>query len=190
MEKVKLSEPKASLYPVPVTLLTCSDGIRTNIITVSWTGILSSSPPIIYVSIRPERFSYHLLEIFNKFCLNIPSEENLQQVDFCGNNTGELKDKSKECNFSLIDLQDEYPKAIENCKHNLFCDITQKIEFGSHTAFISIIKYEYIDVDISNGDHEFFYEKIKPIAYCRKRYYSIGNYLGDYGFTKKNIKEF
>ena len=45
------------LAPVPAVLVGCGDGRthRYNLITVAWTGIVCSAPPMISVSIRPER---------------------------------------------------------------------------------------------------------------------------------------
>ena len=181
MEKQMLENPKASLYPVPVTLVTCSDAEKCNIITISWTGIMCSSPPIIYVSVRPERYSYKLLEASKRFCLNIPSTELLSKVDYCGNIRGENVNKSEVCGFELVDLVTGYPKAIKQCKHHLFCDIIDQVILGSHNAFIAEVKHEFIDTDCYIGDHKFDYEQIDPIAYCRKDYYSLGNKLGKYG---------
>lgn len=183
--KIRLSEPKASLYPVPVTLVTCFDGPETNVLTVSWTGILCSVPPIIYVSVRPERYSYQLLERRGKFCLNIPPIELLEKVDYCGNRTGASVIKWKDCSFTMVGLEESYPKAIKECKHHLFCDIINQINFGTHTAFIAKVIHEYVDEDILRGDHVFDYSAIKPIAYCRKDYYSLGEKMGTYGFSNK-----
>ena len=79
MEKIQFSTPKASLYPVPVALVTCYNENKTNIITISWTGIMCSNPPTIYISVRPERYSYKLLSKYRKFCLNIPSTVQLRR---------------------------------------------------------------------------------------------------------------
>jgi hypothetical protein len=35
------------LYPVAVTLVTCEDKIIPNIISICWTGVMCSGPPIV-----------------------------------------------------------------------------------------------------------------------------------------------
>ena len=181
MVKKKLEKPKASLYPVPVALVTCGDS---NIITIAWTGIMCSTPPIIYISVRPERYSHRLLKENRRFCLNIPSIDILSAVDYCGNVSGESTDKSKICGFELLGLIEGYPKAIKQCKHHLFCDIREQMELGSHDVFIAEVKFEFIDEDCYIENHIFKHEKIEPIAYCRKDYYSLGNKIGEYGKEK------
>lgn len=185
MSKKKLEKPRASLYPVPVTLVTCFDGTNTNIITISWTGIMCSVPPIIYISVRPERHSYKLISESNRFCMNIPGRNILSEVDYCGNTSGAFTDKSKACNFDLITLADGYPKAIQQCKHHLFCDVVSRIELGSHDVFIAEVKFEFIDEDCYSDNHSFNYEAIEPIAYCRKDYYSLTERIGTYGKEKE-----
>lgn len=189
MRKIKMEKPKASLYPVPTTLVSCSYSNQENIITVSWTGIMSSNPPIIYVSIRPERYSYSLILSSKRICINIPSIYMLNEVDFCGNTTGKAINKEMSCRFNMISLMENYPKAIEQCKHHLLCDVFQVIELGSHTAFLAEVKHEFIDEDCFIGNHQFMYDKIQPIAYCRKDYYCLSKKIGVYGKQKAICKD-
>lgn len=184
MEKRKLEKVRASLYPVPVTLVTCGEK---NIITIAWTGIMCSAPPIIYISVRAERYSYILLEENKRFCLNIPSVDMIAAVDYCGNVSGKNINKSEKCKFELVELVKGYPKAIKQCKHHLFCETINQIKLGSHDAFIAQVKFEFVDEDCCVGDHIFEYEKINPIAYCRKNYYSLGDKIGEYGRKKEEI---
>lgn len=183
--KVLLSNPRASMYPVPVTLVTCTDGDFTNVLTVSWTGIMCSKPPIVYISVRPERYSFHLLEKNKKFCINIPTTDMLEKVDYCGNVSGNIINKCQECGFSLITLAQSYPKAISECKHHLFCDVIDQLDLGTHSAFIAKVIFEYVDEDLICGDHLFDYLKAQPIAYCRKSYFALSEEIGTYGFTNK-----
>ncbi len=187
MKKLELEKPKASLYPVPVTLISSFDTNHENIITVSWTGIMCSNPPIIYISVRPERYSYHLLLANKRFCLNIPDVSMLEKVDFCGNSTGETVDKAHICEFDFVPLVDGYPKAILQCNHHLFCDVIECLELGSHTAFVAEVKHEFVNEECYLGNHLFDYSLLRPIAYCRKEYYSLSSKLGSYGKVKGDI---
>ena len=42
-EKV-IMKPGTMLNPLPVVLVSCSDGERDNLITIAWTGIINSDP--------------------------------------------------------------------------------------------------------------------------------------------------
>ena len=46
------------LAPVPPTMVSCGTMEKPNIITVAWTGIVNSQPPMTYISVRPSRYSY------------------------------------------------------------------------------------------------------------------------------------
>lgn len=183
-KKISITKPRANLYPVPVTLVSCAYEDMENILTVSWTGIMNSHPPMIYISIRPERFSYTLLEKSRRFCLNIPSVSMLKEVDFCGNVSGSGYDKAEVCRFDLITLVEGYPKAIQQCKQHLFCDVIDVLKLGSHAAFIGEVKYEFINEDCLCNQKSLKYDRLNPIAYCRKNYYQLSDKIGTYGQVK------
>ena len=56
--------PSAALLPVPAVLVTSRlEGSEPNIITIAWTGVMSSEPPVVYISVRPVgRHSYRLIK--------------------------------------------------------------------------------------------------------------------------------
>ncbi len=58
----KRVEPEVSMfYPAPVVLVTCArEGEKPNIITIAWTGVACSEPPMVGVAIRPGRYSHDL----------------------------------------------------------------------------------------------------------------------------------
>jgi len=183
IEKVELTNIRSSLYPVPVTLVSCEDNSRTNILTISWTGILCSSPPIIYISIRPDRFSYDLVKQSRRFIINIPSENQLEIADKCGNCSGRDVDKFKMFNLSKEYLVKNYPPLIKECKHHLLCDVIEIKEYGTHHAFIGQVSHEFINTDCLI-DNSLDYSKINPIAYCRKDYMFLSESVAKYGQFK------
>lgn len=184
MKKVQLTKPRASLYPVPVTLVTCdTPDFRTNIITISWTGILCSEPPILYISVRPERYSYALIRTSGRFCINVPDDKLIHFADFCGNTSGASVDKATSLGLEFIKLVDGFPPAIAQCHHHLFCEVRNVLELGTHHAFVANVTYEFIDAVWFRDHHDFDYTKLAPIAYCRKDYFTIGRKIGTYGFT-------
>ena len=68
-------KPGNMLYPLPAVMVSCQssaahdplcerpelDG-KPNIITVAWAGTVCTNPPMVSISVRPERYSYHLIE--------------------------------------------------------------------------------------------------------------------------------
>ena len=90
------------LAPVPVVLVGCGDGtsFKYNLITVAWTGIVCSEPPLVAVAVRPERYSYGLLISTGEFTVNMPSCRLAAAVDFCGVRSGRDLDKFKACQLT------------------------------------------------------------------------------------------
>ncbi len=86
--------PTPMLFPTPVVLVTCVDGKgKANIITLAWVGVVNSEPPLISISIRPERFSHHCIKETGEFVINLPSEEMVRGMDACGIVSGRETDK-------------------------------------------------------------------------------------------------
>ena len=83
MAKISM-KPGTMLNPVPAVLVTCGDSLATNIITIAWTGIINSDPPMTYVSVRKSRYSHHLISESGEFVINLTTE------DFAVSNRGAM----------------------------------------------------------------------------------------------------
>ena len=56
---------------------------KSNIITVAWTGILNTNPAMVYISVRPTRYSYNLIKEQNEFVINLTTEKLAYSTDWC-----------------------------------------------------------------------------------------------------------
>ena len=54
-------KPGTMVYPLPAAIVTCGDMQSSNMITVAWTGTICTNPPMLYISVRPERYSYDMI---------------------------------------------------------------------------------------------------------------------------------
>ena len=69
-------KPGNMLYPLPADMVSVTDGKgEDDIITVAWTGTICTNPPMVYISVRPERFSYHMIKETGEFVINLTTEE-------------------------------------------------------------------------------------------------------------------
>ena len=50
-------KPTTLLGPIPPVLVSCGTVERPNALTIAWTGIVNTHPPMTYVSVRPSRFN-------------------------------------------------------------------------------------------------------------------------------------
>lgn len=176
------------LYSCPVTLVTTRFNGMDNIITVSWTGIASSHPEYITISIKPERFSHSLIKNSKVFGLNIPNINLLEAVDICGNTSGRDIDKFSLCNFTKVDAQTIDVPLIKECPINIECQIEQEISLGSHELFIAKVTNKLIDKMLPSNLKDLS-NTLSPINYVRPYYFENNpNSLGYYGYTKSSPK--
>ena len=186
------------IYPFPAVLVTCGNMEKSNIITVAWTGILNTNPAIVYISVRPERYSYKLIKENKEFVINLTNEQLAFATDWCGVRSGSKYDKFKEMNltkekaeFVKCPIIKESPVAIE-------CKVIEEKEYGSHTTFVA----EVLSIDADNAyidkNGAFDISKCNLISYANGGYYTLGKKIGKFGYSVqkkqtrkkvKNIKE-
>ena len=57
-------KPGNMLYPLPAVMVSCQrPKEKANIITVAWAGTVCSSPAMVSISVRKERYSYEILMV-------------------------------------------------------------------------------------------------------------------------------
>ena len=61
------------LNPEPPVLVSCGSPEKPNLITVGWTGTICTQPPMLSISVRPERYSHHLIKESGEFVVNLPT---------------------------------------------------------------------------------------------------------------------
>ena len=89
-------KPGTFLYPLPVVMVSCGTMQKPNIITVAWTGIINTNPAMVYISVRPSRYSYKLIKKQGEFIINLTTENLVRATDWCGVKSGVKIDKFKE----------------------------------------------------------------------------------------------
>ena len=72
------------LNPEPPVLVSCGSPEKPNLITVGWTGTICTQPPMLSISVRPERYSHHLIKESGEFVVNLPTESLVRAIDWCG----------------------------------------------------------------------------------------------------------
>lgn len=82
MSKV-MWKPGTFIYPIPAVMVSCGTMDKSNIITVAWTGIINTNPAMVYISVRPERYSYNLIKDSGEFVINLTNEKLAYATDWC-----------------------------------------------------------------------------------------------------------
>ena len=123
------------LNPEPPVLVSCGPADRPNLITVGWCGTICTQPPMVSISVRPERYSHKLICDSGEFVINLPTESLTRAVDWCGVKSGRDVDKFKEMKLSALPAAKIGTVLLEQSPLNLECRVTQRIPLGSHESF-------------------------------------------------------
>jgi len=187
MTRKKLSA-QTLLIPLPVVMVSCQSEEKPNIITLAWTGVICSEPPMISISIRPSRYSFGIIKRTKEFVLNTVNEDLVMQADFCGSHSGRDVDKFKELNLTPLKADKVNAPLIGESPINLECRVRDIIELGTHHLFISEIVETHIDDKYLDSKGKPDIAKIKPAVYCTgaSQYWGgLSKTLGTYGYTAK-----
>lgn len=179
------------LNPVPAVLITSKKEKSINVFTAAWVGTACTKPPIITVSIRPERLSYDFIKATGEFTVNLPTTKLVKAVDFCGVKSGRDADKIEKCNFTLEEGTVIDVPSINECPISLECKVKQIVPLGSHDMFIAEVLQVNVDDRLIHGDGKIHFEEADLICYSHGEYFSVDNNpLGKFGYSvrKKSIK--
>lgn len=179
------------LYPLPAVMVSvCDKEGNTNIITVGWVGTICTNPPMVSISVRPERYSYHMLKETGEFVINLTTKDLVFATDFCGVRSGRDVDKFKACNLTPAKAIHVKAPLIEESPVNIECRVTEVKELGCHHMFLAEVLAVHADDKYMDDKNKFCLEKAEPIVYSHGAYLETGKVLGTFGFSiKKNKNE-
>ncbi len=188
-------KPGTMVYPVPAVMVSCgNEKEKYNIITIAWTGTICSDPPMAYISVRKERYSYDIIKESGEFVINLTTESLAFATDYCGVKSG--RDVNKFNFLKLTPIPAEKIKApmIKESPINIECKVKQIIELGSHDMFIAEVVAVHADESFIDDQGKFRLDQTKPICYSHGEYFGLKKSLGKFGYSvmkkkTKNIKE-
>ena len=185
----KIWKPGTFVYPIPAALVTSGDMKNSNILTVAWTGILNTNPAIVYISVRPERYSYKLIKENKEFAINLTNEKLAFATDWCGVRSGAKFDKFKE--MKLTKEKAEFIKAplIKESPVSIECKVIEERNLGSHTMFVAEVLSIDADEEYIDEKGAFDISKCNLIAYANGGYYKLGKKLGKFGYSVAKKKK-
>ncbi len=173
----------AMLNPVPVVMVSCGSS-KPNIITVAWTGIVNSDPPMTYISVRKERFSYDIIKDTGEFVINLCSEELAFATDYCGVKSGRDRDKFKEMRLTPEKAEIVSCPMIKESPVNIECHVREVIELGSHDMFIADILKVHVDEQYIDENGRIRLDKASLVAYNHGEYFGLKRQpVGKFGFS-------
>ncbi len=175
--------------PLPPTLVSCAYENKVNVLTVAWTGILNTKPPVTYISVRPERYSYELIKNSGEFVINLPTQELVRAVDWCGVRSGRKFDKFRECKLHTEPCIGVGAPMIAECPVSIECKVREVISLGTHDMFIADIVGINAAQELLDDSGRLCIEKAGLIAYAHGDYFTLGKKLGSFGYSVRKKKK-
>lgn len=185
------------LYPLPAVMVSAGDKEgNTNIITVAWTGTVCTNPAMVYISVKPERYSYRMIRDTKEFVINLTTERLAYATDYCGVRSGRDVDKWKEMKLHQERASTlQYAPLIMESPVNIECKVSEVNELGSHHMFLAEVTAVHVDEAYMDEKNKFELNKTGLLAYSHGEYLSIGKKIGTFGYSvkkkanKKRIKK-
>ena len=183
-------KPGNMLYPLPVVMVSAADKEgRDDIITVAWAGTVCTNPPMVSISIRPERYSYHMIRETGEFVINLTTEELAFATDYCGVKSGRDVDKFKETGLTREKAEKVIAPMIAEAPVSIECKVKEIRELGSHHMFIAQVAAVHADEKYMDEKNRFDLNRARPIVYSHGEYLGTGKKLGTFGYSVKKAKK-
>lgn len=182
-------KPGNMLYPLPVVMVSMQgrDG-KKNIITIAWAGTVCTNPPMVSISIRPERYSYDIIRETGEFVINLTTRELAKATDYCGVRSGRDVDKFKDMHLTAMEGQVVKAPLIAESPVNIECKVVRVEELGSHHMFVAQVVAVTVDDAYMNDRGGFELAKADPLVYSHGAYYLLDKKVGTFGYSVRKKK--
>ncbi|MGL4634281.1 MAG: flavin reductase family protein [Cetobacterium sp.] len=173
------------LNPVPAVVITSrnKDGVN-NAFTVAWTGTICTNPPMLSISIRPERLSYEYIKETMEFTVNLPNTFQVRETDYCGVISGRDVDKIKHLGLTAKPGEHVNSPYLEEFPINIECKVKQIIPLGTHDLFLAEVVGSHINKNIIDEKGKIHFEWANLINYCHGEYFPMSKKpIGQFGFS-------
>ena len=182
-------KPGTFVYPIPAVMVSCGTMEKSNIITVAWTGIINTNPAMVYISVRPTRYSYNLIKEQKEFVINLTTRSLTRATDWCGVKSGANVDKFKEMKLHKEKASIVKCPMIQESPVSVECKVKEIKELGSHTMFMAEVVAINVDEKYIDNKGAFDITKCDLTAYANGNYLAMGKKLGKFGFSVKKKKK-
>jgi len=127
MEQIPINKAFTLIEPGPVVFVTTKDGLKSNIMTISWTMVMDFTP-VFAITTGPWNYSYEALSRTKECVIAVPTADMIDQIVGVGTCSG--ADTDKFTRFNLTSKKGSYINAplILECMANIECKVVDIIE--------------------------------------------------------------
>lgn len=175
--------------PLPPTMVTCGTVDNPNVLTIAWTGILNTHPPITYISIRPERYSYDIIKSSGEFVINLTTEQLIRAADYCGVKSGKNTNKFADMGLTVEKASVVSAPILAQSPLNIECKVRDIVKLGTHDMFIADIVAVNAANELIDEKGRLALDKANLAAYSHGEYFALGRKLGTFGYSVRKKKK-
>ena len=178
------------LYPLPAVMVSCANEAgEKDIVTVAWAGTVCTNPPMLSISLRPERHSYHIIRESGEFVVNLVTSRLQRACDWCGVRSGRDYDKWAECRLTAEPAAKlELAPAIAESPVNIECRVRDVLELGSHHLFLADVIAVQVEEGLLDARGKLDLARANLTAYSHGEYFELGRRLGSFGYSVRKRK--
>lgn len=182
--KKRIMKPGTMLNPLPVVLVSCAYNGEDNLITIAWTGIVNTNPPLTYISVRKSRKSHEMILKSGEFVINVVNEDIVRATDFCGVTSGRNVNKFDECGLKRERGNIVKAPLVAESPLNLECRVIEVKEFQSHDMFLAEIISVHGEEALFDDRDRFCLDEARLVAYSHGEYFGLKKHpLGFFGYS-------
>ena len=173
------------LYPLPAVMVSCANAAgEKDIVTVAWAGTVCTNPPMLSISLRPERHSYHIVRESGEFVVNLVTARLQRACDWCGVRSGRDFDKWAECRLTPAPATTlELAPAIEESPVSIECRVRDVLELGSHHLFLADVTAVQVEEGLLDERGKLDLARAGLTAYSHGEYFELGRRIGSFGYS-------
>jgi flavin reductase (DIM6/NTAB) family NADH-FMN oxidoreductase RutF len=182
-EKVRW-KPGNLVNPAPAALVSCvgADGAA-NLITIGWCGNINSTPPMLSISVRPERHSHRMIVETGEFVVNLAGKKMARAVDYCGVVSGRDRDKWSDCALTPFAMENVACPGVAEAPISIGCKVTKTISLGSHDMFVATVEEVAVNAELIDAGGKFLLDKANLLCFAHGDYYTLGERTGYFGWS-------
>jgi flavin reductase (DIM6/NTAB) family NADH-FMN oxidoreductase RutF len=184
-------KPGNMLSPVPVVLASCggTKSWKPNLITIAWIGSVCSDPPMLSISLRPERHSYDIIKTTGEFVVNVPSLDQARATDWCGVVSGRDTDKFAATGLTPAPALKVACPIVRECPLNIECRVRRSLPLGSHTLFLADVVAVQVSASLVDSKGRLNLQEAGLMAFAHGHYFALGRHIGHFGFSVRKRKK-
>lgn len=181
--------PGTLMAPLPPVLVSCGTMEKPNVMTAAWTGVLCSDPTLVYVSLRPSRYSHEIISQTKEFVINLPTVALAKQVDICGVKSGRTVNKFELTGLTAAPCTQIAAPQVAESPISLECRVLEIKHLGTdlqpatHDMFLAEVLSVNVDEQYLDENNALHLEKAGLLAYAHGFYYALGKQLGKFGWS-------